>query len=171
MEIDEQRYCYRYPHPAVTADCVVFGYDGRRLEVLLIKRANEPYKDCWAFPGGFVEIDESADDAARRELTEETGLRVGELTQFHTFSAPRRDPRERIITVAYYAVVDKCDVTGADDAKEARWFALDALPALAFDHAEILSAAVTAMRRDSHFGSIGCLDAAVIDRLTAIWQR
>ena len=93
-------YTYRYPHPAVTTDCVVFGYDGLHLNVLLIERGGEPYKGCWAFPGGFLNIDEDAPDGARRELLEETGLQVTNIQQLGAFTAPDRDPRERVISIA-----------------------------------------------------------------------
>lgn len=144
--MDNRPYCYQYPHPAVTADCVIFGYDGHELRLLLIERGAEPYKGCWAFPGGFMKIDESADECARRELEEETGLRDIEVVQFHTASAVNRDPRERIITVAHYALVPMNEVVAGDDASRAEWFALDQIPPLAFDHAEILPLAVEHLR-------------------------
>ena len=100
-----EQYCYRYPHPAVTTDCVVFGYDGLRLNVLLIERGGEPYKGCWAFPGGFLNIDEDAPDGARRELMEETGLGVKNIEQLAAFTAPDRDPRERVISIAFFTLI------------------------------------------------------------------
>ena len=135
-------YCYKYPHPAVTADCVVFNKGENLISVLLIKRKNEPYKDCWAFPGGFVNIDESAEDAAIRELKEETGLVVSKLEQLKAYSNPNRDPRERVITIAFIAESPIKEVKGGDDAKEARWFDISNLPILAFDHSTILQDAV-----------------------------
>lgn len=142
--MEEKNYCYKYPHPAVTTDCVVFGYDGHRLNVLLIERGNEPYQGCWAFPGGFMNIDESAEEGAVRELKEETGLEVNidQLRQFGTFTAVNRDPRERVITIAYYTIIEKTEVKGGDDAAQAQWFPLDEIPPLAFDHEEILRKAV-----------------------------
>ena len=92
---EELKYCYKYPHPSVTTDCVIFGFDGKKLQVLLVQRGNEPYKGCWAFPGGFMNMDESAEEGALRELQEETGLKDAYIRQFHTFTAPQRDPRER----------------------------------------------------------------------------
>lgn len=127
-------YCYKYPHPAVTADCIVFNKENDKLYVLLIKRKNEPYKNCWAFPGGFINIDESAEDAAIRELKEETGLEVFKIEQLKAYSNPDRDPRERIITIAFISQSHVRDVIGSDDAQEARWFDVNNLPPLAFDH-------------------------------------
>ena len=142
----DKKYCYQYPHPAVTADCVIFGYDGEQLRVLLIERGAEPYKGCWALPGGFMNIEESAEECARRELEEETGLTGIEVVQFHTASAVERDPRERVITVAHYALVPMSEAFAGDDARNVGWFALDKVPTLAFDHAEILPLAIEHLR-------------------------
>ena len=132
-------YTYNYPHPAVTADCLVFARTDEGMKLLLIQRKNEPCKGKWAFPGGFMDIDETTIDAARRELKEETGLVVGELHHVGIFDAVDRDPRERIITVAYYTILDEpAEVSGLDDAAQAKWFSLTELPDLAFDHKEIL---------------------------------
>ena len=98
--MEENKFCYKYPHPAVTADCVIFGFDGLNLKVLLIQRGIEPFKGRWAFPGGFMQMDETIEECARRELREETGLVVNTVEQFHTFSDVNRDPRERVLTVA-----------------------------------------------------------------------
>jgi 8-oxo-dGTP diphosphatase len=153
--MEENKYCYRYPHPAVTTDCVIFGFDGERLQVLLIERGIEPYKGRWAFPGGFLKMDETAEEGARRELKEETGLDGAYMEQFHTFSAPERDPRERVITIAYYALVKIQEVKGGDDAASARWFPLDDIPSLAFDHDYILRKATQRLREQIHFQPIG----------------
>lgn len=135
-------YTYNYPHPAVTADCLVFARTDEGMKLLLIQRKNEPCKGKWAFPGGFMDIDETTIDAARRELKEETGLVVGELHRVGIFDAVDRDPRERTITVAYYTILDKpAEVSGLDDAAQAKWFSLTELPDLAFDHKEILQEA------------------------------
>ena len=135
-------YTYNYPHPAVTADCLVFARTDEGMKLLLIQRKNEPCKGKWAFPGGFMDIDEATIDAARRELKEETGLVVGALHRVGIFDAVDRDPRERIITVAYYTILDKpAGVSGLDDAAQAKWFSLTELPDLAFDHKEILQEA------------------------------
>lgn len=153
--MEEQMYTYKYPHPAVATDCVIFGFDGMRLNILLIERGVEPFKGKWAFPGGFVKMDETADDGAKRELREETGLAPAFVEQFHCFSDPERDPRERVISIAYLAVVRTADVKGGDDAAQARWFALDEVPQLAFDHESILRMAMSKLRERIHFQPIG----------------
>lgn len=153
--MEEKNYCYKYPHPSVTTDCVIFGFDGSRLKVLLIERGIEPYKGMWAFPGGFLNMEESAEEGALRELQEETGLTGAYIEQFHTFTDPKRDPRERVITIAYYALVRIQDVKGGDDAAKAQWFALDEIPHLAFDHDMILSMAQSRLRERIHFQPIG----------------
>jgi len=135
-------YTYKYPRPALTADCVVIAQATR--EVLLIQRGIEPFKGCWAFPGGFMNMDETTEQCAVRELEEETGLRVSSLRQIGTYSKVDRDPRGRTITVAYLALVDApVSVKGQDDAAQAQWFPLSALPPLAFDHAEIMQDAIS----------------------------
>lgn len=148
-------FCYRYPHPAVTTDCVIFGFDGERLQVLLIERGIEPFKGRWAFPGGFIKMDETAEEGALRELKEETGMMNAFIQQFHTFSNPLRDPRERVITIAFYALVRIQEVKGGDDAASARWFPLDEIPALAFDHDHMLRMATQRLRQEIHFHPIG----------------
>jgi 8-oxo-dGTP diphosphatase len=137
-------YTYKYPRPALTADCLVVGIgnDGGRF-VLLVKRGHEPYEGCWALPGGFMEMEETLEACAQRELAEETGLTVaGHWVELGSFSRVDRDPRGRTVTVAFMAEVEECPVKGGDDAREARWFPLDQLPPLAFDHDEIVAAAV-----------------------------
>lgn len=153
--MDDKQFCYKYPHPAVTTDCVIFGFDGDKLNVLLVKRGGEPYLGWWAFPGGFVKIDESAEDGALRELKEETQLSTGYMEQLHTYSSPGRDPRERVITIAYLALVKISEVKGGDDASEAQWFPIDNVPHLAFDHDVILRDALTRLRERIHFHPIG----------------
>ncbi|MCH5229517.1 MAG: NUDIX hydrolase [Muribaculaceae bacterium] len=135
-------YCYKYPHPAVTVDCIVFNKEDGNITVLLIKRKNEPYKDCWALPGGFINIDESAETAVIRELKEETGLEVSTIDQLKTYSNPQRDPRERVITIVFIAESKVKEVMGSDDAKEAKWFDISHLPSLAFDHELIIKDAL-----------------------------
>lgn len=140
----EGMYCYKYPHPALTVDCVIFGFDGEKLNVLLVERGLEPFKGMWALPGGFVNIDETVEDAARRELMEETGIADMYLEQFRVFSSVHRDPRERVVTVAFLTLVsqDKCGKPRAgSDASMALWFDESKLPPLAFDHREIIEEA------------------------------
>ena len=136
-------YSYAHPHPAVTTDVVIFTIQDEKLKVLLIQRAGEPFKDKWALPGGFVEIDEDLEHAAARELEEETGVAGVYLEQLYTFGGPDRDPRERVITVAYYALVpiDRLHLRAASDAKQVQWFPCRRLPQLAFDHKQIIAMA------------------------------
>ena len=154
-EAADMKYCYLYPHPSVTTDCVIFGFDGSELNVLLVKRGVEPYKGRWAFPGGFLKMDENAETGARRELKEETGLDTAYMKQFHAFTEPGRDPRERVITIAYYALVKMTEVKGGDDAEEAQWFPIGDVPSLAFDHDRILRTAQRELRKQIHFEPIG----------------
>lgn len=153
--MDDKKFCYKYPHPSVTTDCIIFGFDGGKLKVLLVKRGGEPYLGWWAFPGGFVKIDESAEDGALRELKEETQLSTSYMEQLHTYSSPDRDPRERVITISYLALVKISEVKGGDDATEARWFPIDNVPHLAFDHDVILRDALARLRERIHFHPIG----------------
>ena len=153
--MEEKKYCYKYPHPAVTTDCVIFGFDGSELQVLLIERGIEPFKGKWAFPGGFLNMDETAGEGAMRELKEETGLENAYIEQFNTYSEPGRDPRERVITIAHYALVRIHEVKGGDDAAKAQWFPIDEVPQLAFDHDKILRDAMRKLRERIHFEPIG----------------
>ncbi|HSI69166.1 MAG TPA: NUDIX hydrolase [Gillisia sp.] len=126
----------------ITVDAVIFVREERDLKLLLIKRNNDPFKDSWALPGGFLEDDEPLVDGARRELEEETGLKPKELWQIRAFGGPNRDPRGRIISIAFLGILESPEeVKGSDDAGEARWFPLSNLPELAFDHGEIIAAA------------------------------
>ena len=135
-------YTYKYPRPAVTADCIVITKEADA-KVLLIQRGDEPFKGCWAFPGGFMNMDETTEQCAIRELEEETGLKVIELHQIGAYSKVDRDPRGRTVTVAYLVVIDKpLPVIGQDDAAKAEWWPLSSLPQLAFDHDEILEDAI-----------------------------
>ncbi len=136
-------YSYEHPHPAVTTDVVIFTIRNDALELLLIKRAADPYQGTWALPGGFVEINEDIEVCALRELEEETGITGVYLEQLYTFGKPGRDPRERVISVAYYALVppDRMRIRAASDASDVGWFRLDNLPDLAFDHNDIVKMA------------------------------
>ncbi len=138
-------YRYKYPRPAVTVDIAIFMPDSKNYKVLLVKRAAEPFLGSYALPGGFCEINESLEQAAQRELLEETGLLGIDLTQIHTFSDPDRDPRGRVITTCFAGMVTDPDQTAlqaASDAADVDWFNLDDLPRLAFDHQEIIHTAV-----------------------------
>ena len=135
-------YTYKYPRPAVTADCVVMTKE-ENTRVLLIERGFDPFKGCWAFPGGFMNMDETTEQCAIRELEEETGLKVSDIHQIGAYSRVDRDPRGRTITVAYLAIIDvPAEVTGQDDAAKAKWLPIDALPPLAFDHEDIMRDAI-----------------------------
>ena len=152
-------FSYDYARPALTVDCVVFGLDDeeQELKVLLIQRDIEPFAGQWALPGGFVNVGEAVDDAARRELTEETGLKRVFLEQLYTFGKPDRDPREHVVTVAYYALVRLSDhrVQAATDARNAGWFAIDDVPKLAFDHQAILKKAHERLQSKVRYQPIG----------------
>lgn len=147
-----------YWHPAVTTDAVIFGFDGELLNVLLIERGIEPYRGHWALPGGFIkQEDESAEAAICRELCEETNVKDIYMEELQTFSSAGRDPRERVITIAFFALVvkDQYRIAGGDDARTAKWFQIDKLPKLAFDHTEIVKAALTRLQQRIHFEPIG----------------
>ena len=150
-------FSYEYPRAALTVDCVVFGVDDSDLKVLLIQRDLDPFKNRWALPGGFVHVDETLEQAALRELREETGLSKVYLEQLYTFGSISRDPRERVITVAYYALVKLTDhaVQAATDAREAAWFAVTDLPKLAFDHDEILGTALARLQAKVRYEPVG----------------
>lgn len=133
-------YTYKYPRPALTVDAIVYFYDENSTSVLLIERGREPFKGKWALPGGFVNIDELLETACKRELKEETGLEMKRMEQFKTYDAIDRDPRHRTISVVYSAELpQKAAVKGGDDAAHAKWFPVNNLPELAFDHSKILS--------------------------------
>ena len=162
-------FTYEYPRPALTVDCVVFGFDSEDatnpLKVVLIKRAGEPFKGQWALPGGFVDVSdegtqgESLEDAARRELEEETGLRISYLEQLYTFGAPGRDPRGRVVSASYFALVRTRDhlANAGSDASEARWFAVAEVlkKDLAFDHHDILATAVNRLQGKVRYAPVG----------------
>lgn len=141
-------FTYKYPHPAVTTDCVVFGFDGSALNLLLIQRGIEPYLGAWALPGGFMNIDETAEQGALRELQEETGVKDIYIEQLQAFTTVNRDPRERVLTIAFLAFVRKenYELLAGDDAAQARWFPVTDLPELAFDHQEIIRVALDRLR-------------------------
>lgn len=151
-------YTYDYPRPNLTVDCVVFGFDeSNRLKLMLIRRSLPPFQDQWALPGGFIHMDESLDMAARRELQEETGLEDIFLEQLYTFGTPDRDPRDRVVTVAYYALVNLKEyaVQSSTDASEAAWFPVNQLPPLAFDHDRIIAMAIARLKGKVRYEPIG----------------
>ena len=150
-------HTYQYPRAALTVDCVVFGFDESELKVLLIQRALDPFKGKWALPGGFVRVQESLEDAVRRELREETGVSQLFLEQLYTFGAVDRDPRERVVTVAYYALVKLSDhrIHAATDACDAAWFAVSEARSLAFDHERILTLALERLKNKVRYQPIG----------------
>ncbi|CAN5664091.1 NUDIX domain-containing protein [soil metagenome] len=145
-------HTYDYPRPAVTTDVVLFTIDAERLRVLLVRRGGDPFRGCWAFPGGFIELDEDLIDGARRELAEETGVTGVYLEQLYTFGTPNRDPRGRVISVVYYALAPegRVSVRAGSDAAAVQWFPVNELPPLAFDHDEIL--AMTKVRLATKLG-------------------
>jgi 8-oxo-dGTP diphosphatase len=148
---------YSHPRPAITVDTVVFGYDGMKLQVLLVQRGQSPYKGRWALPGGFVQMSETLEDAARRELEEETGLTRIYLEQLFTFGGIDRDPRGRVISVTYFALVKLSDqrVQAGSDASLAAWYPVEELPSLAFDHDSIVACALERLRGKVRYRPIG----------------
>jgi len=153
------RFKYEYERPGLTVDCVIFGLDldEETLKVMLIERDVEPFEGEWAIPGGFVRSSETLIEAATRELAEETGITDVFLEQLFTFGDPGRDPRGWVVSVGYYALVspDKHRVVAATDARQARWFPVDSLPRLAFDHARILKTALDRIRGKLTYAPIG----------------
>jgi len=151
-------HTYEFPRPALTVDCVVFGLDEQNLlKVMLIKRNLTPFRDEWALPGGFVRIGESLESAAMRELHEETGIEKVFLEQLYTFGDLNRDPRDRVVTVAYYALVNLAEqkIQAQTDASAAAWFAISDLPPLAFDHDRILATAIARLKGKVRYEPIG----------------
>lgn len=151
-------HAYEYPRPSVTVDCVIFGYTPKeKLKVLLIKRATEPYKDRWALPGGFVNMNETLQNAALRELEEETGVKDLFVEQLYSFGKVDRDPRGRVISVAYFSLVNLTQhpVKASTDADDVKWFEIEELPELAFDHDEIFNVALTRLRAKVRYQPIG----------------
>lgn len=152
-------YTYDYPRPAVAVDCVVFGLDLDEddLEILLIQRLKDPFAHGWALPGGFMQMDETADVAARRELEEETGVTDVYLEQLYTFSDVARDPRGRVVSIAYYALAKLSDhrIRAATDAENVAWFSIRKLPRLAFDHKAIIDTAIERLRGKVRYAPLG----------------
>lgn len=149
-------YSYKYPHPAVTTDVVLFSTQNSQLKLLLIKRGQEPYKNQWALPGGFLDIDEDLEICAKRELAEETGITDIYLEQLYTFGKPGRDPRERVISVAYLAILGHGSIAASagDDAAEVEWFSVQHLPSLAFDHADVINMALQRLAAKLNYSTL-----------------
>lgn len=148
----------QYERPSVTVDVVIFTLRPQDLQVLLVRRKHAPFASYWAIPGGFVQMDESLETAALRELEEETGVRDVYIEQLYTFGQPERDPRTRVITVAYFALVPETAISplqAGDDAAEAQWWSMHDLPPLAFDHADILQYALTRLRYKLEYSAVG----------------
>jgi len=169
-------FTYDYARPALTTDCVVFGLDEEDLKVLLIQRGLAPFENQWALPGGFIRVGEDVDACARRELQEETGLKNIFLEQLATIGTPDRDPREHVVTVAYYALVNLIEhpPTADTDARNAAWFALDDLPPLAFDHTDILAIAQERLRGKVRYQPIGfelLPEKFTLTQLQALYER
>ena len=151
-------HTYNYPRPALTVDCIVFGLDAElELKIMLIKRDISPFQGEWAIPGGFVRMDETLEQAALRELQEETGIHDVFLEQLYTFGDLERDPRDRTITVSYYALINlvEQEIQAATDASEANWFRISEIPKLAFDHDRILQTAIARLRGKIRYEPIG----------------
>jgi 8-oxo-dGTP diphosphatase len=148
---------YDYPRPALTVDCVIFGLDEDDLKVMLIQRDLDPFPGRWALPGGFVHVDETLEEGARRELREETGIEKVFLEQLYTFGEVERDPRERVVSVAYFALanLEGHDIHAETDARNAAWFPVAEIPSLAFDHEEILNTALQRLRGKVRYQPIG----------------
>ncbi len=150
-------HTYEYERPNLTIDCVVFGLDEMDLKVMLIQRDIPPFEGEWALPGGFVRVNETLDETAKRELREETGIENVYLEQLYTFGDIARDPRERVVTVAYYALVNlgEHNIKASTDARKAAWFSLDDLPDLAFDHDQIIDVALQRLKGKVRYEPIG----------------
>jgi 8-oxo-dGTP diphosphatase len=170
------RHCYAYPHPALTTDVVLFTILDDRLQLLLVRRGNAPFAGTWALPGGFLDMDEDLDQCAARELAEETGVEGLQLEQLHSFGAVGRDPRERVISVAYLALApaDGLRIQAGDDAADARWFPLVDLPHLAFDHDQVIGRARRRLRErlgDSTMAFRLLPDRFTLEELRHLYER
>ena len=169
-------YTYNYPHPAVSVDIVIFTVRDDALNVLLIERALPPHQGEWALPGGFIRLDESLKHAAWRELKEETGVNAAYLEQLYTFGHPKRDPRERVISVAYFALLpsDRLEIRAASDARNVAWFDVREVPQLAFDHNKILTKARQRLAAKLEYSTIALQlmpDTFTLPELQHVYER
>ena len=140
-------YCYKYPRPAVTSDVIVFGYDDESLKVLLIQRKNLPFQGMWALPGGFLDMNETVEECAKRELEEETSLKIYNLELFEVASKLGRDPRGRTVSAVFWTIIPITEnINAQDDADNIAWYSINELPELAFDHAEIMQRAIERLK-------------------------
>lgn len=159
LNAQQSTFCYDYPRPALTIDCVVFGLDLERLKVLLVQRDTEPFQNRWSLPGGFVRMEESLDECAKRVLLNKTGCENIYFEQLYTFGTPDRDPRGRTISVAYYALVNSPEFPLEEDAARSRsqadWLDIHNIPTLAFDHNHILRTALARLRAKITYQPIG----------------
>lgn len=172
----KKNYCYEYPRPALTVDMILLSWIDKKLSVLLIQRKYEPFVNRWAFPGGFVEENETAEQAAERELEEETGLKHISFTQLHTTSELNRDPRYRTVSIVYYGFFKKIDqrIIAGDDASAATWFDINQLPSLAFDHDQLVRIAIERLISQIKFHVFGkeiLSDIFGIDELTDLYLQ
>ena len=153
----EQFYTYQYPHPAVTVDCIIFGFDGQSIKVMLIQRKSEPFAQNWALPGAFVNENESLEGCAERVLQKEGNISGVYLEQLFTFGSPSRDPRERVISVAYMGLVKTADfeLIAGNDELQVEWRDITKIPDLAFDHSQILQTAIDRIRGKIRYQPIG----------------
>lgn len=153
-------FTYNFPRPAVTTDCLVFRDGAKNIEILLIRRKNDPFKGYWALPGGFLEIEETPEEGAKRELLEETGLKVPVLKEVGTFGDVHRDPRGRTITIAFYTFITQEAIkpVALSDAGETKWFSIRDLPEMAFDHEEILQEGLLKLKSHIMLAKLDIID-------------
>lgn len=168
-------YTYTFPRPAVTTDTVVFKTGPQCIEFLLVKRKRDPFKNYWALPGGFLEMEETPEDGARRELKEETGVNALLLKEIGAFGGINRDPRGRTITIAYYTFLKNnrnINIRALTDAEEARWFSINEIPDMAFDHRSILDEAILKLKSHVILAKLNVIDFFNLsaDELKVIYQ-